>query len=55
VLDGSKIAKQELAAKQDGPSTAAAVLASKQTTPDHQLSYETLADNIVAKMRRAFL
>jgi hypothetical protein len=55
VLDGSKIDRQELGAKQDGPSTAAVVLFSTHKRQIINYSYDTRAANIVGKMRRASL
>jgi hypothetical protein len=55
ILDGSKIDKAELDAKQYGPSTAAAVLAYKTKRNIINRSYQSQADNIVGKMTIAAL
>ena len=49
VLDGAKIDNGELAAKQYGPSTAAAALSYKRKRSIINYSYQTQADNIVGK------
>lgn len=55
LLNGSKIDSGELAAKQYGASTAAAVLAYKQKRHIINFTYQRQADNIVGKMTIAAL
>ena len=55
LLDGANLDRRERAAKNYGPSTAAAVLAYKTKRRIINYSYETSADDIVGKMTIAAL
>lgn len=50
MVNGAQIAAHEIAAKQYGPSTAAAVLAYKKARKIINFSYQTQADNITGRM-----
>lgn len=55
LLDGAKVDRREIAAKQYGPSTAAAVLTYKTKRRIVNFTYQTSADDIVGKMTIAAL